>query len=202
MADARSRISWLPPLPIVVCERRPPSRSLALCGSHPLQIIGSQTGAVGTCGKLYPARMRTSGLAWSGGVGRIGSIVAPILGGYLLSIGLPPMRSFLSASLIALVAATATALLALPAALDSAIRSELLPERPAGAAPRASSVGFRSPRLPHHRPSSSIHAPWLSGPNLSKMACEPTESGEGRISAQSLADARPRTGNGRPRRTT
>jgi hypothetical protein len=60
-------------------------------------------------------------------IGRIGSIVAPILGGYLLSIGLPPTRIFLSASLIALVAATATALLALRAALDSAIRSELLP---------------------------------------------------------------------------
>jgi len=26
-----------------------------------LTIIGSQNGAVGTCGKLYPARMRTSG---------------------------------------------------------------------------------------------------------------------------------------------
>ena len=75
-------------------------------------------------------------------------------------------------------------------------------ERPDGATLRASSAGFRSPRLPHHRPSSPIHAPWLSRPNLSKMACEPTESGEGRISAQSLADARPRTGNGRPRRTT
>jgi MFS transporter, AAHS family, 4-hydroxybenzoate transporter len=92
-----------------------------------LTIVGSQAGAVGTCGKLYPARMRTSGLAWSGGVGRIGSIVAPMLGGYLLSIGLPPTRIFLSACLIALVAATATALLALRLAPNSAIRPEPVP---------------------------------------------------------------------------
>jgi MFS transporter, AAHS family, 4-hydroxybenzoate transporter len=91
-----------------------------------LTIIGSQTGAVGTCGKLYPARMRTSGLAWCGGVGRIGSIVAPILGGYLLSIGLPPTRIFLSASLIALVAATATALLALRAVPAGATRPKIV----------------------------------------------------------------------------
>jgi hypothetical protein len=65
--------------------------------------------------------------AWSGGVGRTGSIVAPILGGYLLSIGLPPTRIFLSACLVALVAATATALLALRGAPDSAIRPEPVP---------------------------------------------------------------------------
>jgi len=49
-------------------------------------------GLNGTCGKLYPARMRTSGLGWAIGIGRIGSVVAPMLGGYLLSIGLPPTQ--------------------------------------------------------------------------------------------------------------
>ena len=33
-----------------------------------LTIIGSQTGLNGACGKLYPARMRTSGLGWAIGV--------------------------------------------------------------------------------------------------------------------------------------
>jgi AAHS family 4-hydroxybenzoate transporter-like MFS transporter len=75
-------------------------------------IIGSQTGANGACGKLYPARMRTSGLGWAFGIGRLGAIAAPVLGGYLLSLGLPPTRIFLSACLFALVAAAATALLA------------------------------------------------------------------------------------------
>lgn len=76
-----------------------------------LTIIGSQTGLNGTCGKLYPARMRTTGLGWALGVGRLGGIAAPALGGYLLSIGLPPTQIFLSASLLALVAAAATGLL-------------------------------------------------------------------------------------------
>lgn len=73
---------------------------------------GSQTGANGACGKLYPARMRTSGLGWALGVGRLGGIAAPILGGYLLAIGLAPTRIFLSACIFALIAAVATALLA------------------------------------------------------------------------------------------
>jgi AAHS family 4-hydroxybenzoate transporter-like MFS transporter len=76
-----------------------------------MTIIGSQTGANGTCGKLYPARMRTSGLGWALGIGRLGGIAAPVLGGYLLSLGLAPTRIFLSACLFALIAAAATALL-------------------------------------------------------------------------------------------
>jgi MFS transporter, AAHS family, 4-hydroxybenzoate transporter len=75
-------------------------------------IIGSQTGANGTCGKLYPARMRTSGLGWALGIGRLGGIAAPVLGGYLLARGLAPTHIFLSACLFALIAALATALLA------------------------------------------------------------------------------------------
>ena len=75
-------------------------------------IIGSQTGANGTCGKLYPARMRTSGLGWALGIGRLGAVAAPLLGGYLLTLGLQPTRIFLSSCLFALIAAAATGLLA------------------------------------------------------------------------------------------
>jgi AAHS family 4-hydroxybenzoate transporter-like MFS transporter len=74
-------------------------------------IIGSQTGANGTCGKLYPARMRTSGLGWALGIGRLGGIAAPALGGYLLALGLAPTHIFLSSCAFALIAAAATALL-------------------------------------------------------------------------------------------
>ena len=74
-------------------------------------IIGSQTGANAACGALYPARMRTSGIGWALGIGRLGGIAAAPLGGYLLARGLPPTQVFLSACFFALVAATATALL-------------------------------------------------------------------------------------------
>jgi MFS transporter, AAHS family, 4-hydroxybenzoate transporter len=78
-----------------------------------MTIIGSQTGANATCGALYPARMRTSGLGWALGVGRLGAIVAPALGGYLLSLKMAPTHIFLSACLFAIIAGIATALLAL-----------------------------------------------------------------------------------------
>lgn len=78
-----------------------------------MTIIGSQTGANAACGKLYPARMRTSGLGWALGIGRLGGIGAPILGGFLLRSGMAPTHIFLSACGFALIAAVATGLLAL-----------------------------------------------------------------------------------------
>src|SRR6516165_9181571 len=78
-----------------------------------LTIVGSQTGANGACGKLYPARMRASGLGWALGIGRLGGIAGPALGGYLLALGLRPPTIFLSACGFMLVAAVATALLGL-----------------------------------------------------------------------------------------
>ena len=77
-------------------------------------VLGSQTGLNGACGKLYPARMRTSGYGFATGVGRLGGIAAGPLGGFLLAKGLPPTYVFLSACLFAAIAAIATAFLALP----------------------------------------------------------------------------------------
>jgi AAHS family 4-hydroxybenzoate transporter-like MFS transporter len=91
-----------------------------------MTIIGSQTGANATCGALYPARMRTSGLGWALGIGRLGGIAAPLLGGYLLARGLPPRLIFLSACLFAIIAAVATGLLALRGS-----RSQRVADRPA-----------------------------------------------------------------------
>jgi MFS transporter, AAHS family, 4-hydroxybenzoate transporter len=78
-----------------------------------MTIIGSQTGANATAGALYPARMRTSGIGWALGIGRLGGIAAAPLGGFLLARGLAPRHVFLSACFFAVVAAVATALLAL-----------------------------------------------------------------------------------------
>jgi AAHS family 4-hydroxybenzoate transporter-like MFS transporter len=74
-------------------------------------VIGSQTGANAACGAMYPARMRTSGIGWALGVGRLGGIAAAPLGGWLLGRGLAPRHVFLSACFFAIVAAVATALL-------------------------------------------------------------------------------------------
>ena len=96
-----------------------------------LTVIGSQTGLNAACGKLYPARMRTSGYGFATGVGRLGGIAAAPLGGYLLARGLPPTYVFLSACLFAAIAAVATAFLALPGRRRAASRrSRRHPENP------------------------------------------------------------------------
>ena len=86
-----------------------------------LTVLGSQTGLNAACGKLYPARMRTSGYGFATGVGRLGGIAAAPLGGFLLSRGLPPTYVFLSACVFAAIAAVATAFLALPGRQGSRI---------------------------------------------------------------------------------
>jgi AAHS family 4-hydroxybenzoate transporter-like MFS transporter len=88
-----------------------------------LTVIGSQTGLNAACGKLYPARMRTSGYGFATGIGRLGGIAAAPLGGYLLARGLPPTYVFLFACLFAAIAAVATALLALPGRQPGAIQA-------------------------------------------------------------------------------
>jgi len=57
----------------------------------------------------------------SNGVGRLGGIAAAPLGGFLLARGLPPTYVFVSACLFALIAAVATAFLALPGRQPSRI---------------------------------------------------------------------------------
>jgi AAHS family 4-hydroxybenzoate transporter-like MFS transporter len=87
-------------------------------------IVGSQTGANAACGALYPARMRTSGIGWALGIGRLGGIAAAPLGGFLLAHGFAPRHVFLTACLFALIAAGSTALLALhtPASAAGSIK--------------------------------------------------------------------------------
>jgi AAHS family 4-hydroxybenzoate transporter-like MFS transporter len=69
--------------------------------------VGSQTGLNGMAGALYPARIRNTGIAWALGVGRLGAIVGPWLGGLLLELGLPPREIFLVACVTAAIATLA-----------------------------------------------------------------------------------------------
>jgi MFS transporter, AAHS family, 4-hydroxybenzoate transporter len=100
---------------LIALAAMPYSILLAVVFLSGTTIIGSQTGANAACGALYPARMRTSGIGWALGIGRLGGIAAAPLGGWLLAQGLAPRHVFLSACLFAVIAAVATALLALHA---------------------------------------------------------------------------------------
>lgn len=73
--------------------------------------VGSQTGMNGMTAALYPARIRNTGMAWALGIGRLGGIAGPWLGGMLLAEGLPPRQIFLVACLSAATATLAMAAL-------------------------------------------------------------------------------------------
>ena len=65
--------------------------------------VGSMTGINGMTAALYPARVRTTGMGWALGVGRLGGIGGPWLGGVLLTNGWPPRQIFLCACVTALI---------------------------------------------------------------------------------------------------
>jgi len=59
--------------------------------------IGSQLGLNGFAASVYPAATRSTGIGWALGVGRLGGIAGPIVGGVLLGLGLPPTKIMLFA---------------------------------------------------------------------------------------------------------
>ena len=79
-------------------------------------MIGSQLGANAMAAGLYPARIRSTGVGWALGIGRLGGIAGPAIGGALLAFGLPPKQIFLCACGPALIAATCALMLTVKAA--------------------------------------------------------------------------------------
>jgi AAHS family 4-hydroxybenzoate transporter-like MFS transporter len=78
-----------------------------------LGIIGGQNAAHALTASFYPVAIRSTGVGWALGIGRIGSIVGPVLGGLLLARGTPIGQVFWSAAVPALIATLAAAGLAL-----------------------------------------------------------------------------------------
>ena len=73
-------------------------------------VTGIQGGINALAASFYPTAIRSTGIGWALGVGRVGSIVGPIIAGSLLSIGWRPQQIFLSAVVPALCAAGAVLL--------------------------------------------------------------------------------------------
>lgn len=71
--------------------------------------IGTQILLYANTAQFYPLAMRSTGLGWASGVGRIGAIVGPLLGGSLMAAALPLQLNFLAFAVPGLVAAIAMA---------------------------------------------------------------------------------------------
>ena len=72
--------------------------------------IGSQNIVQAYVSQYYPAYIRSTALGMASGIGRIGGMLGPILGGFLLSITLPIHMNFIAFAIPGLIAAIALAL--------------------------------------------------------------------------------------------
>lgn len=68
-------------------------------------IVGGQPAVNALAGSYYPTTLRSTGIGWSLGVGRIGSIVGPVLGGELIRMNWPNSTIFAIAAVPALLSA-------------------------------------------------------------------------------------------------
>jgi AAHS family 4-hydroxybenzoate transporter-like MFS transporter len=78
-----------------------------------LGIIGGQNGGHAVTAGFYPNEIRSTGVGWALGIGRIGSITGPVLGGWLLAQGTAVERVFWTAAIPALIATLAAVGIAL-----------------------------------------------------------------------------------------
>jgi AAHS family 4-hydroxybenzoate transporter-like MFS transporter len=76
-------------------------------------IIGGQNGSHALSSEYYPTAIRATGVGWALAVGRVGSIVGPLIGGYLLTQGGGARQVLWMACIPALVASVAAAAIAL-----------------------------------------------------------------------------------------
>ncbi len=73
-------------------------------------VVGAQGGINALAAAFYPTAIRSTGIGWALGVGRIGSIVGPMVAGMLLSAGWRPQQVFLAGVIPACCAAAAVLL--------------------------------------------------------------------------------------------
>lgn len=75
-------------------------------------IIGGQNASHALSAEFYPTHMRSTGVGWALGIGRIGSIVGPVVGGLLLAQNTPMRDVFWAAVIPAMMASLAAAVIA------------------------------------------------------------------------------------------
>jgi AAHS family 4-hydroxybenzoate transporter-like MFS transporter len=83
--------------------------------------VGAHLGLSALAGELYPTFMRGTGVGWALGIGRFGSLISPVLGGFLLAWQWQVTSIFLAVALPAFLAA----LFVLSVGLVSSAREEI-----------------------------------------------------------------------------
>ncbi|KXU85391.1 hypothetical protein CI15_19640 [Paraburkholderia monticola] len=73
-------------------------------------LVGGQLTFPAIASRLFPAAVRASGVGWTMAIGRLGSIIGPMIGGLMLAHQVALDRLFVFAGLLALLAASGVAL--------------------------------------------------------------------------------------------
>lgn len=94
-------------------------------------ISGTHFGMHSIAGIFYPSAIRGNGAGWATSVAKVGSVFAPLLGGYLLSTNLPPRHLFVLLSVAPLLSAISLFLLGRIHARVGAARVSPNPSDPA-----------------------------------------------------------------------
>jgi AAHS family 4-hydroxybenzoate transporter-like MFS transporter len=68
-------------------------------------VIGGQPAVNALAGSFYPTALRSTGIGWSLGIGRIGSIIGPVLGGQLIHLDWSNSQMFIAVAVPALISA-------------------------------------------------------------------------------------------------
>ena len=81
--------------------------------------IGSQILLYTFVAQFYPTTVRSTGMGWASGIGRIGAIIGPVLTGALLTLELPHQMNFLAIAIPGVIAAIAIFLVNLKVAVGA-----------------------------------------------------------------------------------
>jgi AAHS family 4-hydroxybenzoate transporter-like MFS transporter len=100
-------------------------------------LVGGHIAAIALAATYYPTMARSTGVGWAIGIGRVGSIVGPLIGGIMLARGVDAQSLFTAAAVPALVASVAALVLARMAPSASATVSSMqaVPAAPLAADP-------------------------------------------------------------------
>ncbi|NUG52679.1 aromatic acid/H+ symport family MFS transporter, partial [Acinetobacter lactucae] len=91
--------------------------------------IGSQILLYTFVAQFYPTALRSTGMGWASGIGRIGAIIGPVLTGALLTFELPHQMNFLAIAIPGVIAALAIFMVNLKASVAEQTPSTFTPQK-------------------------------------------------------------------------
>lgn len=91
--------------------------------------IGSQILLYTFVAQFYPTAVRSTGMGWASGIGRIGAIVGPILTGALLTLQLPHQMNFLVIAIPGIIAALAVFMVNLKVSVEGTQQEQIPAKR-------------------------------------------------------------------------